>query len=60
MVNKVICENEKEIIGQMNAGKRIIIAYGDIEVSKKTARKIKNKKILVIGRKREEKDERDS
>nr|DAG83835.1 MAG TPA: hypothetical protein [Caudoviricetes sp.] len=60
MVNKVICENEKEIIGQMNAGKRIIIAYGDIEVSEKTARKIKKKKILVIGRKREEKDERDS
>lgn len=60
MVNKVICENEKEIIGQMNAGKRIIIAYGDIEVSKKTARKIKKKKILVIGRKREEKDERNS
>lgn len=60
MVNKIICENEKEIIGQMNAGKRIIIAYGDIEVSEKTAKKIKKKRILVIGKKREEKDERDS
>lgn len=60
MVNKIICENEKEIIGQMNAGKRVIIAYGDIEVSEKTAKKIKKKKILVIGKKREEKDERDS
>ena len=45
MVNKIICENEKEIIGQMNAGKRIIIAYGDIEVSEKTVKKIKKKKI---------------
>lgn len=60
MVNKIICENEKEIIGQMNAGKRVIIAYGDIEVSEKTAKKIKKKKILVIGKKKEEKDERDS
>ena len=60
MVNKIICESEKEIIGQMNAGKRIIIAYGDIEVSEKTVKKIKKKRILVIGKKREEKDERDS
>lgn len=60
MVNKIICENEKEIIGQMNAGKRVIIAYGDIEVSEKTAKKIKKKKILIVGTKREEKDERDS
>ena len=60
MVNNIICENEKEIIGQMNAGKRIIIAYGDIEVSEKTVKKIKKKRILVIGKKREEKDERDS
>lgn len=60
MVNKIICENEKEIIGQMNAGKRVIIAYGDIEVSEKTVKKIKKNRILVIGKKREEKDERDS
>ena len=60
MVNKIICENEKEIIGQMNAGKRVIIAYGDIEVSEKTVKRIKKKKILVIGKKREEKDEKNS
>lgn len=50
-----ICKNEKEILTAIKRHRKKIYAYIDVLVSSRTARKIRKKKILIMGCKREEK-----
>lgn len=44
-----ICKDEKEIEYAIKNRNKIIFAYGDVEISEKTAKKIQKKRIWVIG-----------
>ena len=53
--NREICETELEVIRRINEGKRIIWANGNIDLSEKTIKKAKKKRVyfIPIGRRSE-------
>lgn len=48
-----ICKNEEEIKHAIKNKNKVIYAYGDIEIGKKTEEKIKKQRIWIIGKERE-------
>lgn len=43
-----VCRSEKEILREINAKNRLIYAYGNINVSRRTFNRIKKNKVFIV------------
>lgn len=60
MKEKDICKNIWEVKEAIRKKKKLIYAYGDIELDDKTVNRITKKRILVLGIEREKNENKDN